>query len=121
MFNNKAISVFQNLEMLATVQECQDTHSSTVVQTILMNTEGGNTQTIQPKRLVGQTWGHFVLNAIRASETLKVAFNPLALVHEEEINPCPEYAKKIEVGDKISIIAHHNFDWDHFEKELCQL
>jgi len=115
MFNGKAIPVLQNLEMLATVQECQDAYSSIVVQTILMNTEGANTQTVYPKRLVGHTWGNFVLNSIRVSEKLKVAFNPLALVHGEEIDACPECSKKIEEGDKISIIAHNGFE----EYRLC--
>ena len=120
MFNGKATPVLQNLEMLATVQECQDAHSSTVVQTILMNTEGANTQTVYPKGLVGHTWGNFVLNSIRVSEKLKVAFNPLALIHAEGIDACPEFSKKIEEGDKISIIAHNGFDWDDIEKELCK-
>lgn len=120
MFNDKAIPVLQNLEMLATVQECQDAYSSAVVQTILMNTEGANTQTVYPQRLVGRTWGNFVLNSIRVSEKLKVAFNPLALIHDEGIDACPESSKKIEAGDKISIIAHNGFDWEDIEKELCK-
>ena len=120
MFDDKAVPVLQNLELLAIVQECQDVHSSTVVQTILMNTEGANTQTVYPKQLVGHTWGDFVINSIRVSEKLKVAFNPLALIHEKGIDACPESSKKIEKEDKISIIAHSGFDWDNFEKELCQ-
>jgi len=121
MFNKKAVSVMQNLEMLAAVQECQDAHSSSIVQRILMNTRGANTQTVSPEFITGQTWGSFIEKSVRVSKKLGVPFNALALIHDKEIDACPEYSRKIEKGDKLSIIAHNGFDWDAFEKEMSQL
>ena len=120
MFNKKAVAVLQNLEMLATVQECQDTYSSLVVQNILMNTEGANTQTVRPQKIVGQTWGDFVTQAVKVSESLQTPFNALALVHEEEIDACPDSARKIAAGDMISVIANNDFDWENFEQQLVE-
>ncbi len=121
MFNEKAINILQNLEMLATVQECQDAHSSSIIQRILMNTEGANTQTVQPKKIIGYTWGEFVAKSIKASEKLNIAFNPLAIIYKNEIDACPHFSKLIKKDTQLSIIAHNHFDWAAFEKEIFEL
>ncbi|VAX34827.1 hypothetical protein MNBD_UNCLBAC01-959 [hydrothermal vent metagenome] len=121
IFNENAIAVLQNLEMLATVQECQDAHSSTIIQSILMNTKGANTQTVQPKLIIGHTWGEFVSKSINVSKKLNVPFNPLALIHKKEIDACPDFSKVINNETQLSIIAHNKFDWNAFEKELNEL
>ena len=118
MFNDKAIDILQNLEMLATVQECQDAHSSTIIQRILMNTQGANTQTVQPKIIIGYTWGEFVTKSFNLSKKLNISFNPLAIIHKNEIDACPNFSKVIEKDTLLSIIAHNHFDWNAFEKEL---
>jgi len=121
MFHNNAVAILQNLEILAAVQECQDTHSSTIIQNILMNTEGANTQTVQPKMIIGHTWGGFVIKSINVSKKLNIPFNPLALIHKNEVDACPNFSKVIDQETQLSIIAHNNFDWNAFEKELSEL
>ncbi len=121
MFNDNAIAILKNLEMLATVQECQDAHSSTIIQSILMNTEGANTQTVYPTIIIGYTWGEFVIKSITISKKLNIPFNPLALIHKKEIDACPDFSKVIDNETQLSVIAHNKFDWNAFEKELNEL
>ena len=121
MFNENAIAILKNLEILATVQECQDAHSSSIIQNILMNTNGANTQTVQPKTIIGYKWGEFVAKSIRVSTKLNIPFNPLALIQKKEVDACPNYEKVIDSETQLSIIAYNKFDWDAFEKELSQI
>ncbi|MCD4781510.1 MAG: potassium channel family protein [Candidatus Omnitrophica bacterium] len=121
MFSKKAIGIIQNLELLAAVQECQDAHSSSVVQHILTNSEGPNTQTISPAQLVGWTWGEFVKTALDISGRLNIPFNALAHIRGETINTSPLPDQKIEAGDQLSVIAEKSFDWPTFEKEFVKM
>lgn len=116
----RATHVLADLEVLAMVQECQDEKSAEIVEKLLLNTEGANPQTVVPKKVIGWTWGELTLGLIKASEQSKVACNPFALITSEGTNTCPSFTTKIQEGDRLSIIAHHGFDWEKTEDLLSK-
>ncbi len=113
-------AIMEHLEVLALVQECQDTHSAPIVQRLLLNTEGANPDTVVPSRTVGWTWREFVLAAMEASGATGVLVNPLALVKSGEhpiVAPSPD--DTIGEGDAISVISFPGFDWARFEAAMA--
>lgn len=116
----RATHILADLEVLAMVQECQDEKSAEIVEKLLMNTEGANPQTVTPKRVIGWTWGELMTGVIKASEQLKMPCNLFALITKEETFTCPSFDTKIQSGDRLSIIAHHDFNWEKLEKALEQ-
>jgi voltage-gated potassium channel len=118
LFSKKAIPIIQNLELLAAVQECQDVHSSAIVQNILTNSAGTNTQTLTPTRLIGWTWAEFVHASLEASKQLNIPFNALALIHQDTIDASPMPDQVIEEGDKLSVLANNRLIWSQFEGAL---
>ena len=75
-------AVIESLEVLALVQECQDPHSASIVQRLLLNTAGGNPNTVAAQRTVGWSWMEFGQYCMEASERCGVLANPLALVKQ---------------------------------------
>ena len=122
MFDGLAsTAIMENLEVLALVQECQDTHSAPIVQRLLLNTEGANPDTVTPTRTVGWTWSDFVVAAMRASGETGVRVNPLALVKADEepiVAPAPD--EVIASGDSVSMSAFPGFDWGRFEAAMVK-
>jgi voltage-gated potassium channel len=116
----RSTAIMEHLEMLALVQECQDTYSAPIVQRLLMNTEGANPDTVKPVRTVGWTWSQFVISTMLASGDTGVHVNPLALVkvgEEPMVAPSPDAV--IGPEDHISLISFPGFDWDKFEAGMA--
>ena len=118
MFDNRATGVWQSLETLAVVQECQDPQSANIIQKLLKNTEGANPQTVRPSRIVGWTWQKLLIKSIETAAKMGISVNPFALIHKGETNTCPGFDCEIKEGDLISIITRNGFDWEEFEKKL---
>ena len=118
MFDNRATGVWQSLETLLIVQECQDPQSANIIQRLLKNTEGANPQTVKPNRIVGWTWQKFLIKTIETAAWMKISVNPFALIQKGETNTCPALDCEIKDGDLISIISRNGFDWEKFEKQL---
>ena len=113
-------AVMESLEVLALVQECQDPHSSLIVQRLLLNTEGGNPNTILPRRTVGWSWMEFSRYCMEATEESGILANPLAIVKPTGPLVCPPPSELIAEGDEVSIIATPGFDWDAFEQVMVE-
>ena len=118
MFDNRATGVWQSLETLAVVQECQDPQSANIIQKLLKNTEGANPQTVRPSRIVGWPWQKLLIKSIETAAKMGISVNPFALIHKGETNTCPGFDCEIKEGDLISIITPNGFDWEKFEKKL---
>ena len=113
-------AVIESLEVLALVQECQDPHSASIVQRLLLNTAGGNPNTVAAQRTVGWSWMEFGQYCMEASERCGVLANPLALVKQSGPLVCPPPSELIDQGDEVSIIATPGFDWDAFEPVMVE-
>jgi len=92
-------AVIESLEVLALVQECQDPHSASIVQRLLLNTAGGNPNTVAAQRTVGWSWMEFGQYCMEASERCGVLANPLALVKQSGPLVCPPPSELIDQGD----------------------
>lgn len=113
-----ATDVWQNMEMLTVVQECHDRFSAAILERMLSNTEGANPRTVQPRKVVGWTWGEFY-NALRnTAERAQVRISPLALVHDGVGETCPDWHQRIEEGDTLALVAYPGFDWEEFEQQM---
>lgn len=121
MFDDRAIGVWQSLDTLAIVQECQDPHSANIIQKLLKNSEGANPQTVKPNLIIGWTWQKVLLSSIQAAVTMGISVNPFALIHNGQTNTCPDLHYEIQQGDLLSIITYHNFDWQQFEKKMTEV
>jgi voltage-gated potassium channel len=81
MFDDiNSAAVMEYLQVLALVQECQDMHSSVIVQHLLLNTAGGNPHTVSPHGTVGWSWAEFSRYCMEAAEQTGNRVNPLAMV-----------------------------------------
>jgi hypothetical protein len=114
----EATDVWQNLEMLTVVQECHDRFSAAVLARMLSNTEGANPRTVQPHKVTGWTWGEFYDALHATSRRTGVRVAPLALVHEDVGETCPDWDQSIEEGDTLALIAYPGFDWEKFENQM---
>ena len=114
----RSVPIQESFELFAVVQECQDPFSSLVAERMLRNTEGANPQTVIPIKSVGLTWAQLQLQVIETGARLGINLNPLALIRGKEIRTCPDFSETIKTGDKLSILAHHGFDWEKFEVEM---
>jgi hypothetical protein len=112
-------AILGSLEIFALVQECQGRYSALALETLLLNTEGADPVTVEPKRIVGWTWRELRLRATAASDLLQVPLNPLALVHGGKVNASPSNDDRIDSGDFIMVTAHGALDWDRFETAMC--
>lgn len=110
--------ILKNLEVLALVQECQDKHSSRIIEKLLLNTEGANPKTVQPEKTIGWTWGELAEHSLQTAKNLRIIVNPLAIVQNNITNSCPAYDTVINKGDSLSIITYNTFRWNEFEDEL---
>jgi voltage-gated potassium channel len=113
-------AVIGSLQVLALVQESQDRHSSSIVQRLLLNTEGGNPNTVSPTRTVGWSWAEFSRCCLEAAAQSGVMANPLAIVKRTGPFLCPPASELIEEGNEVSIIALPGFDWDAFEQVMVE-
>lgn len=118
----RSVSIYTGLEIFAAIQECTDPGSAEVIETLLSNTHGANPNTYTPRHIVGWTWGDLLTLSAAASQAVNAPVNPFALIkkgcHPEA---CPPMAAVIEAGDTISLIAHSNFNYPHFEEALIKL
>ena len=114
MFDKRAIPVLQDLEILAIVQECQDSGTALMIERLLQNTMGANPKSVIPKKIIGQTWQEFQL----AMANAKLRANPLALIREGVPESCPEPETVIQDGDTVLIAAYDDFDWAEIEGKL---
>ena len=73
---------------------------------------------VAPIKSVGLTWAQVQLQVIETGARLGISLNPLALIRGKEIRTCPDFNETIKTGDKLSILAHHGFDWEKFEVEM---
>jgi voltage-gated potassium channel len=113
-------AVIESLQVLALVQECQDPHSASIAQRLLLNTEGGSPNTVSPRRTVGWSWREFSRYCMEASERSGVLANPLAIVKHTGPLVCPPPSELIAQGNEVSIIATPGFDWDAFEPVMVE-
>jgi len=112
-------AVMEYLQMLALVQECQDPHSSSIVQHLLLNTAGGNPNTVSPRATVGWSWAEFGRFCMEAAEQSNVRVNPLAIVKDDGPLVCPPPSERIQQGDRLSIIAMPGLEWEPFEQAMA--
>lgn len=114
--------VFSNLQILSLVQECQDRFSASIIENLLLNTQGANPQTIQiSSRLNDWSWSDLVTHGNFVSQIYNLPCNFLGLVKEQgAVQVCPHPNTHIETGNYISIIAEPNFEWETFEKYLLE-
>lgn len=115
-------TVWQNLDLLALVQECQDPHSAEIICQLLANTKGANPETVIPNRIAGWTWLDLVYKSAKLGRNKGVRINPFAIVHEDgstETCPDPDYVLK--KTDNLSVIAFPGFDWDKYEEKLSKV
>lgn len=113
--------IYQNLSILAAVQEVQDPNTANVVQTMLHNTLGANPQTFTPRGAVGLSWGEFLEKAVAASRRNNILVNPLALIQNGASRICPELDTVIGEDDLISMVAFSDFDYPAFEKAMDEI
>lgn len=116
MFDKRAISISQDLEIFAIVQECQDKGSAVMIEKLLLNTEGANPRSVKPEKTIGFTWQQFQLAIAQKG----ICINPLALIHDDAPETCPTPETKILEGDRILIAAHNGYDWSKIEKQIIQ-
>jgi voltage-gated potassium channel len=115
---SRSHAILEHLEVLVLVQECQDRGTASLVQRLLLNTEGVNPETVVPRRVVGWTWQELQYHTLQASRNINMPVSLFALIRGETPDPCPPHDTVIESGDMISIIAHSHLDWDAFEGQL---
>ncbi len=114
MFDKRAISISQDLEVFALVQECQDFGSAVMIEKLLLNTEGANPKSVVPDKIVGLTWHQFQITLAKSG----IRANPLALIQNGEPETCPDPNATIQKGDRFLIAAHGDCDWGNLEKTL---
>ncbi len=114
MFDKRAISISQDLEVFALVQECQDVGSAVMIEKLLLNTEGANPNSVVPDKIVGLTWQQFQITLAKSG----IRANPLALIQNGEPETCPDPKTTIQKGDRLLIAAHGDCDWKKMEKTL---
>ncbi|MCK5804684.1 MAG: two pore domain potassium channel family protein [Lentisphaeria bacterium] len=111
--------VWQNIDVLAVVQECQDEHSAELVAQLLANTQGANPRTLAPGPCVGMTWESFNAALAQTSRARGESTNAFGLIHANgEVDVCPASDTVIVETDKLSIIAFPDFDWEVFSADL---
>ncbi len=118
--NSSSTQVLENLEVFALVQECQDVHSSKIIENLLSNRTGANPKTVHPEKIIGWTWEEFLVCSLTASKNLDLHVNPFAIVKDGEPNSCPAFDQVIEKSDLISMITHKPISWTVFENELVK-
>lgn len=118
--NSSSTQIFEGLDVLAVVQECQDKYSAEIVEDILLNTQGVHPKTIQPDLVIGWTWYKFMERAIKVGKEMEVQVNPIAIIKNGQIHTCPTFDTVIEKEDLISIITNIEFKWAEFEKALIK-
>ena len=117
----KSTGIIESLEVLALVQECQDVHAATVVQQLLLNTQGANPQTVFPKAIVGWTWSDLQGNIVEAGRRLGTPVNPLAIIKNGLPDASPAADTPIEAGDEILVAAVARIKWEAVEKRLLDV
>ena len=115
---SRSHAIDADLEILAVVQESQDEHSSTIVEQLLLNTEGANPQTFYPQKIIGWTWGQLQQKTTELSLAQNLRCNLLAIVKQSIPDSCHRQNTIIEKGDALSFIAYEEFNWEQFEKDL---
>jgi hypothetical protein len=115
----RSTAIYEIEEVLILVQECHDQHSAAMIQSLLRNSRGANPKTVNPRRIVGWTWGQFQRVCLTVSEERGIPINPLALMKESRPDPCPAPSTVIEKGDCLSLIVPNDFDWERFEEALA--
>ena len=110
--------ILQNMAILSVVQESQDRYSAAIFETLFKNTEGENPSTVKPNKIIGWRWDKFVETTMSSFENNKIRVNPLALIKDGKINPCPEPSEIITENSYISIISEGDFNWDKYESGL---
>ncbi len=111
----KASAILESFELLAVVQEIQDMRSAEVYQTLLMNTAGPDPMTAIPKEIVGWTWGRLQ----QAIFDYEIQITLVALLRDNcEPMFFPKKSETILAGDRISLIAPQDFEWEKFEQGL---
>jgi hypothetical protein len=119
MFDEEpAAEIWQNLEILALVQECQDPYSASVIARMLSNSEGANPETVCAGAAAGWTWEEFCDRLRCAARRLELRVSPLALIREGVAETCPEWDCRIEENDLLSVNAYPGFDWEKLQKAL---
>lgn len=109
--------VLETLEILALVQECQDPHSSGIIEQLLKNSEGANPETVEVSGSVGMTWSELQIRCAQTAKNLRLQMNLFALVRSGKIQTCPQGDEIICKGDFLSIIVFPGFDWGEFERK----
>jgi voltage-gated potassium channel len=112
------VSVLEGFEIFALVQECQDPYTAKIVETLLLNTEGGNPLTFVAGEFAGWTWEQFVDKLWNTSKKSKLKCLPLALVKGGKVEHCPDFSTVIQADDYLAIIAPNDFPWEKFKKQL---
>ena len=114
--------VLYNLQILSLVQECQDQYSSSIIENLLLNTEGANPQTIQVEDdLKGWSWGDLIAKGNQVSQTHNLPCNFFGLIKtNHDIQVCPHPKTTVEAGDCLSIIVEPGFDWQNFKTYLLE-
>lgn len=110
--------VLESVEMFCVVQESQDPYSSGILEQLMMNSEGGNPRTVNPKRVVGLTWGQLQRILLEYCHEHNFNINPFALVKDGKVITCPPLNTTIGDGDSISIITRDAVDWEKLEQGL---
>ena len=113
-----ATEIWQELEILALVQECQDPYSASVIARMLSNSEGANPETVCAGAAAGWTWEEFCDRLRCAARRLDLRVSPLALIREGVAETCPEWDCRIEENDLLSVNAYPGFDWEKLQKAL---
>ncbi len=113
--------VFESFELLAIVQECQDVHSASVAENLLLNSGSANLKTVIPKHIVGWTWHEFMSKTLLVNQKGSMICNPLALIRNGENELCPASNIKILDSDLLSVVAFNSFKWEVFEDDLIKL
>ncbi len=116
--NSRSIPILEAFELFAIVQECQDPYSAQIIESLLLNTEGATPRTVKPLHIIGWSWSELVITSMRLNKKLNTATTPFAIVVAGKPNTCPNPESKIPQDCLLSIIAHSNFNWEEYEKDL---
>jgi len=117
----KATLVPMDFEIMLGVQESHDPGTANMIRMLLCNDEGVNPHTVVPRRIIGLTWADLRHRAVSVSNQYAITVNVLALIRDGMPSNIVDPTTNIKEGDRLSILALEDFNWEDFEKKIAEI
>jgi len=115
LFPKQAKPIMKNFWVMTLVQECQDKHSSSIIEKLVDNSDGESVNSLVINKMNGPFSWHTATLGLRVR-----GVNPIGLkkYNEEGVHLLPDKDTPIEKGDTIFLACENNKDLDGLHAEV---